>query len=356
MTKQGRKSTFTLQPNDSSMRKVADSAHPSYRRFSLKSESPTSGEKYSDSPDQKNIDNEKRIIDMIQSSSDFAALKSAYQKTFKMPLVLCHRDEEKPVMRQPDSEGNRFCQILLSRNETCEACLVHQNRVHSESLDSNNSSSRTCPHGMVDSAVPVLLNGRTIGFLRTGQVFVKAPSGNDFADTMTLLNDECQDLQVDEIHEAYFQTKVISPDQMDGTIQLLEIHADRLSRLAQDLELAQDTLEPGIIKRTKAYIEENLDQPLSLESVSEVVHCNSFYLCKLFKKVNGYSFTEYINHQRLQKAKRLLMNQDMRISEVAMDSGFQSITHFNRVFRKYAGCSPSEFRKNHEAFKLTHQA
>jgi AraC-like DNA-binding protein len=64
----------------------------------------------------------------------------------------------------------------------------------------------------------------------------------------------------------------------------------------------------------------------------------------MFKKAAGMTFTEYVSRVRIEKAKNLLLNPHARVSEVAFASGFQSIPHFNRVFRKYAGMAPRAYR------------
>lgn len=293
------------------------------------------------------------IVRLIDKSAEFQKLKSSFEKAFNMPLLVCGVKESSAVMRECSRE-NRFCGLVFRRSETCRSCLIHQNRIHAESLKSRHSCANTCPHGMMDAAVPIFKDQEIIGFLRTGQVFISYPGKSDFRGTMELLQEETDSLMPEEVYEAYFQTQVIGNEKFEGIIGLLELYALRLSQLAGELEIASDSLEPGIIKKTRAYIQAHLDQPLSLDSVSRAVHCNSFYLCKLFKKVTGVSFTEYINQVRLKKAKKLLVNQDLRISEVALDAGFQSITHFNRVFRKVVGCSPSDFRRNHAAVQLSH--
>jgi AraC-like DNA-binding protein len=69
-----------------------------------------------------------------------------------------------------------------------------------------------------------------------------------------------------------------------------------------------------------------------------------FYFCKVFRKATGLTFTEYLTQVRVTKAKNLLQNPHTRIAEVAFESGFQSITHFNRSFRKLEGRSPKQYR------------
>jgi AraC-like DNA-binding protein len=65
----------------------------------------------------------------------------------------------------------------------------------------------------------------------------------------------------------------------------------------------------------------------------------------MFKKATGLNFTEYLSRVRIEKAKNLLLNPNLRISEIAFEVGFQSLTHFNRVFKKIVGQSPTDYRR-----------
>jgi AraC-like DNA-binding protein len=64
----------------------------------------------------------------------------------------------------------------------------------------------------------------------------------------------------------------------------------------------------------------------------------------MFKKATGLNFTDYVSRVRVEKAKNLLLNRNLRISEIAYEIGFQSLTHFNRVFKRIMGESPTEYR------------
>ena len=72
---------------------------------------------------------------------------------------------------------------------------------------------------------------------------------------------------------------------------------------------------------------------------------STFYICKLFKRHTGLNFTGYVSRLRIEKARELLANPNLRISEIACDAGFQSLTHFNRVFRKLIGEAPTGYRE-----------
>jgi AraC-like DNA-binding protein len=65
----------------------------------------------------------------------------------------------------------------------------------------------------------------------------------------------------------------------------------------------------------------------------------------MFKKATGMTFTEYLSLVRIAKAKKLLANPQARVSEIAFEAGFASLTHFNRMFKRITGQSPSEFRQ-----------
>jgi len=71
---------------------------------------------------------------------------------------------------------------------------------------------------------------------------------------------------------------------------------------------------------------------------------SAFYFCKVFKTATGLTFTNYVARARIERTKQLLLNPHMRISEAAYEAGFQSLSQFNRVFRRVAGESPSTYR------------
>ncbi len=85
-------------------------------------------------------------------------------------------------------------------------------------------------------------------------------------------------------------------------------------------------------------------EDLSLAQVAAAVHTSIFYFCKLFRKVTGTTFTEFVSRTRVEKAKNLPLDPNLRVSEIAYEARFQSLTHFNRVFKKVAGESPTVYR------------
>jgi YesN/AraC family two-component response regulator len=136
----------------------------------------------------------------------------------------------------------------------------------------------------------------------------------------------------------------MTPKQHDGVIKLLVIFAEQIATLSNQLIVERENAEPPAIARAKAFIHGHSSEELSLEQVAKAVNMSSFYFCKMFKKFAGVNFTEYVSRIRIENARNLLLNPNLRISEIAYEVGFQSLTHFNRVFKKVLGQSPTDFR------------
>jgi transcriptional regulator GlxA family with amidase domain len=102
--------------------------------------------------------------------------------------------------------------------------------------------------------------------------------------------------------------------------------------------------EPVEIWKARRFIEEHSDEELSLTKVAKAVNVSANHLSEKFKQVTGMNFVECVARTRFENARDLLRNSNRRISEIAFAAGFQSLSQFNRVFKKLAGKSPTEYR------------
>ena len=105
--------------------------------------------------------------------------------------------------------------------------------------------------------------------------------------------------------------------------------------------------EPRDIWKARKFIEERSSEPLSLIRVADAAGINPTHLSEKFKQVTGTKFVDYVAQRRFEHARKLLENVDLRVSEIAFAVGFQSLSQFNRVFRKFAGESPTQYRNSH---------
>ena len=102
--------------------------------------------------------------------------------------------------------------------------------------------------------------------------------------------------------------------------------------------------EPVAIWKARKYIDEHSREELSLTKVAKAVGMNANHLSENFKQVTGINFVEYVARIRFTTACDLLQNPTLRVSEIAFAVGFQSLSQFNRVFKRFSGKSPTEYR------------
>ena len=106
----------------------------------------------------------------------------------------------------------------------------------------------------------------------------------------------------------------------------------------------QNQKPDGVITRAQEYIRQNFRRDLALEEVAQKAGISPYYFSKLFKEEVGMNFTEYLTGLRIDMAKELLLNRELSIKQVCVDSGYANPNYFSRIFKKWTGITPTEFR------------
>jgi AraC-like DNA-binding protein len=192
--------------------------------------------------------------------------------------------------------------------------------------------------------VPIRVGQDLIAFLQTGQILLHRPTRREFSTVARQLINWGAEVDLKQVEEAYFQTRVLTRLQYDSILRLLAIFAQHLASLSNQLMVQEEKSESPQIARARVFIGEHQDEDLSLSEVARAVNMSAFYFCKMFKQATGLTFTDYLARIRVEKVKNLLLDPHKRVSEAAFAAGFQSLSQFNRVFRKVAGEAPSTYR------------
>src|SRR6266571_8484286 len=112
--------------------------------------------------------------------------------------------------------------------------------------------------------------------------------------------------------------------------------------------------EPVEIWKARKFIHAHPDDELSLAKVAKFAHISANHLSEKFKEVAGINFVDYVARIRVDNARDLLQNSNLRISEIAFAVGFQSLSQFNRVFKKLTRKSPTQLRTAHNKRVKSH--
>jgi AraC-like DNA-binding protein/ligand-binding sensor protein len=281
------------------------------------------------------------LLEALINSKLFQDYERAFTQATGLPVALRPVESWQLPHHGKRNEGP-FCALMAEKSRSCGSCLEVQGKLTEAAT--HEARTMTCPAGLSDTVVPVRLGDRLIGFLQTGQVFRRKPTQNQFSRTMRLLGKWGLDLDHEQVRKAYFSTRVVPATQHESVIKLLSIFAEHLSILSNQILVQRHNAEPPAITKAKQFIQEHQTEHLRLGQVAKAVNTSTFYFCKMFKKVTGINFTDYLCRIRVEKARNLLLNPNLRISEIAFEVGFQSLTHFNRVFKNTLGQSPTEYR------------
>ena len=284
----------------------------------------------------------KKLIETLVGSKIYQSYERAFSEATGLPVAL-RPVESWQLPHHGKRFENPFCGMLAQKSRSCAACLQTQQKLSETAT--HEPQTVTCAAGLSDTAVPVRMGEQLIGFLTTGQVFRKKPTEAQFNRTAKLLDDWGVQTNAKELRGAYFDTRVLSARQHESIVKLLSIFAEHLSMVSNQIVVQEQNEEPPVITRAKQFIAEHQTEEISLEQVAKSVHTSRFYFCKMFKKATGIHFTDYLCACAPSALKNLLLNPNLRVSEIAYEVGFQSLTHFNRVFKRILGRSPTDYRE-----------
>jgi AraC-like DNA-binding protein len=284
-------------------------------------------------------DADEQAFRKLEESAFFQTYREAFEAATGLPLALVSADGEACVGRVRGRNG--LCDAL-NEGGGCGRCLAVGRELRHAA--EQGSATKTCFAGLRESAVPVRSGDRVFALLVTGAV-----AGGDPSDAAAARSALAAVAGSPETLARLVSERERCPSmplaRYRGGVTLLATFALQLSDLLNRLLIEEAHAEPEVVVRAKRYVNANLEEKISLETVARHVGVSPYYFCKVFKQSAGMTLTEYVNRRRVEWAKRRLADPRTRVTEVAFDVGFQSISQFNRSFLKYVGESPTRYRE-----------
>lgn len=285
------------------------------------------------------------LFERLLHSDRFTVYQEAFRAATGLPLRLVGADADTWCLDDQNINRSPFCEKLNLCKSACNACIDVNSRLMKEA-DVNGPATCHCFAGLYATAVPIKLGASTVAYLKTGQVFSRTPDENSFHDVLALLGKKTiPESEAKLLREAYFQTRAVEPQRYQSMVTLLSSFAEQLSVYTEQLSIIDQGSEPAAIAKAKKYIHAHLDQALPLGEVARVAGLSESHFCRLFKETTDLTLTDYINRCRIEWAKRELLRPEVRVSEIAYQIGYQSLSQFNRSFARITGTSPTAFRR-----------
>lgn len=284
---------------------------------------------------------DQELFEALCASKMYSDYRDAFAKATGLSLIL-HQGCECQLGRHFNSEQHPFCTLMSRTKRACAECYKLESKLELQS--GSEAQNLYCFAGLCENEVPVRLGEHVIAFLQTGQVLLCHPSREEFNRIAKTLLDWGAKVDLKRLEEYYFSVRVLSPEQYHSLLRLLSVFAEHLAACANRLRMERKPARSSPVVKAKRLVEEGFHERISLTEVAAAVNVSATYFSRLFRQATGMTFVDYVARYRIEKAKNLLQNPHLRISEVALDVGFQSLSQFNRSFRRIEGQSPKQYR------------
>lgn len=290
----------------------------------------------------------ERLYEAIANSHQVEHFQAAFEAATGMVLQIL--PDSPDFSPSDDSRANPFCRILNEQNR-CPECVRAAHCIVTEAKDKPKAFS--CFAQLSETAVPVIAGQVPVAYLTTGQVFTQQVGDSDWENIEArLVEMGKEENEITRLREAWSATRQIEPDQYRGMVALLSVFAGHLSELAEKIVLQERQSEPDTVVKARQYVSAHLADRIELGDVARHVGMSVHHFCRVFKQATGLTFKQYLTRRRVEWAKCRLRKPDARVTEIAYDVGFGSLSQFNRSFQQIVGSSPTEWRQR-ELAKLT---
>jgi AraC-like DNA-binding protein len=293
-------------------------------------------------------------FDQLAGMPGLRNLSDLAWRLFGVNLALVSPDGQRVVMFDMEERSQPFCLALDRCPAGRKLCGMCDQDRFLEARRVGQALRYRCHAGLREFIVPVVRGGETIALLQCGQVHDRPPTPDEWRSARRELVKAGIDSR--PLKQLFQQNRVLTPDRQNDLLDLLELIANRIAH-ADEHRLRP---EPGLVQmqlgRAVTFIEVHLVERLTLPTIARAAGVSNRSLMRLFRREIGSSVLEFILRRRVSRARDLLRNTDHTCSEVAFESGFGSVQHFNRIFRRFEGMPPREWRQRRVAQMPVHKA
>lgn len=317
-----------------------------------------------------NIDKFQKIQDDIAKATEMAVLTVDYKGA--------------PITKH--SRCSEFCTCIRSHPQYAKLCQKCDARGGLEAVRTQKPYIYLCHFGLIDFAVPIIVNDQYLGAIMAGQVFIKydenkknlenivnthydkidldfecelnqlrkkipvmtlhkiqAISNMLFHMSNYLVNEAVLKISLNELNEKIRRISK-EPSALKHDLHHHVIHHNQYNEDSKSQQQKMDDVNL-LIKPALEYIHENYAQKLYLNDIAALCNISPSYCSKLFKRETGDSFSNYVNKVKVEKAKELLRTTNKPIINISYDLGFEDCGYFIKVFKKIVELTPAVYRK-----------
>jgi ligand-binding sensor protein/AraC-like DNA-binding protein len=266
------------------------------------------------------------------------------------------------------SNFSKHCSLVRSKGELNEICQKCDARGGLEAARMGKPYIYKCHMGLVDIAMPIIIDDKYFGTILVGQIVLKDESGKShlekiaesshvdltdefrqklktYYDTLPVMTMETIQVIASMIFKfANYFIKDAYEESLRNTGQLIPEESEIDPSDVKIFQIKIPECDSPILKSALDYIKLNYKERIRLDSMSDLCNISSSYFSKLFNKCLGNNFNNYINIVRIEKACNLLTHTSLPVTMIAFDVGFEDSSYFNQVFKHILGMTPTYYR------------
>lgn len=244
------------------------------------------------------------------------------------------------VLTECRSLGEAFCTTIHQSANCLKTCIQSDNIGFRKAEQERACYAYTCPFGIQEAIVPIFEDHALVAYMIVVMGRRNGERDSIPVDLAMKSAGRSNDFQTHELRELISLMPHNASCTIDSYLHMLTLMADYIGN-HHLLHENQQSLGELI----KEYIRQNLDQKITLMSLSKKFHRSTVTLTECFRKEFGTSIMQYVLEKRLESAARLLKDTDTSVGEIARNCGFQDAEYFSRCFKSKFGLAPSVWKR-----------
>jgi AraC-like DNA-binding protein len=248
-----------------------------------------------------------------------------------------------------------FCEYAKTTTSGLRFCLKCKELSLKKALSHKDLFTGQCYLGITEIIKPVFYNNRPLCVIYLGNL-------NLIENTSNITNkikkiSAITGVSSNNLLKALNATEKITSSELSEYAEIVDIISNCITQaVSSDTKFSRKVISTlpsyrntnhWVIEHIQNYILTYYNKDLQLSQLAKLYFLNAEYLCRLFKQETGTNFSDYVNTIRINKAKQLLTSTKYKIVDISNEVGYQNVTYFNRLFKRYTEVTPKDFRNNH---------